>query len=273
MTTGSEDEDDFVTTVMPSAILGNGSFSESDVSPPLCSKHFVAKFQIFADHLDFPLTYAALIDNGAHLILIHPEVADELHLQRHPLKTPEIVSVAIEDGKKKEKKTLYDYVKFTVTSMDNVWTLKVIHALVAPGLCMPIILGLLFLIHNDIVTDHAERSCVDKKTGYNFLNPAPVSPPPPPRMHAKEQIRFTKAAKKEVLAELTEVCRKRVADNKLTFEKVKDVDVIAAIRDAIEVIALKEELKKHGDDIKKDFRPIFEPIPMWMTFRVIIWHA
>ena len=51
-----------------------------------------------------------------------------------------------------------------------------------------------------------------------------------------------------------------MTDKKLTFEKVKDVDVIAAIHDAIEVIALKEELKKHGDDIKKDFRPIFEPI-------------
>jgi hypothetical protein len=126
---------------------------------------------------------------------------------------------------------------------------------------MPIILGLPFLIHNDIVTDHAERSCVDKKTGYNFLNPTPVFPPPPPRMRAKEQIKFTKAAKKEVLAELTEVCCKCVTENKLTFEEVKDIDVIAAIWDAIELIALKEQLKKHGDDIKKDFRPIFEPIP------------
>ena len=90
-------------------------------------------------------------------------------------------------------------------------------------------------------------------------------------MH-KEQIKFTKAAKKEVLTELTEVCHKHMADKKLTFEKVKDVDVIAAICDAIEVIALKEELKKHGDDIIKKFGPIFEPI-MWMTFSEIIWHA
>ena len=126
---------------------------------------------------------------------------------------------------------------------------------------MLIILGLPFLIHNDIITDHAERSCVDKKTSYNFLNPAPISPPPPPHMRAKEQIKFTKAAKKKVLTELTEVCRKRIAENKLTFKEVKDIDVIAAIRDAIEIIALKDQLEKHGDDIKKDFRPIFEPIP------------
>ena len=118
-----------------------------------------------------------------------------------------------------------------------------------------------FLIHNDIITDHAECSCVDKKTGYNFLNPAPISPLPPPHMQAKEQIKFTKVAKKKVLAELTEVCRKHIADNKLTFEEVKDVDVIAAIRDAIEIIALKDQLEKHGDDIKKDFRLIFKPIP------------
>ena len=232
MTTGSNDEDDFVTAVMPSAVLGNGSFSESDISPPLCSKHFIANFQVFADHLYFPLTYASLVDNSAHLVLIHPEVANELHLQCHPLKTPKIVSVAIEDGKKKKKKTLYNYVKFTIMSTDNFWILKVIHALVAPGLCMPIILGLPFLVHNDIVTNHAERSCVDKKTGYNFLNPAPVSPPPPPHMHAKEQIKFTKVAKKEVFAELTEMCCKCMEDNKLTFEEVKDVDVIAAIHDA-----------------------------------------
>ena len=39
------------------------------------------------------------------------------------------------------------------------------------------------------------------------------------------------------------------------------MDVIAAIRDTIESIALTEQLKAHGDKIKKDFKPIFEPIP------------
>jgi len=72
------DEDDFITVVMPSAVLGNGSFSEDDVSPPMRSKHFVAKFNIAAKHLDFPLTFSTLINNGAHLVLIHPEVADAL---------------------------------------------------------------------------------------------------------------------------------------------------------------------------------------------------
>jgi len=261
MSTPSEDEDDFVSAVMPSAVLGDGSFSEGDVSPPLRSKHFVAKFKIAAKHLDFPLTFASLIDNGAHLVLMRPEVADELHLERHLLKVPETVSVAIEDGKKKKKMTLYYYVKFSVTSLDNVWTSKTIHAIIAPGLCMPVVLGLPFLIHNDIVTDHAEHSCIDKKTGYNFLNPKPVIPPPPPRKRAIDQIKFTKSAKKAALTELKEICRQRVKDRKLTFEPVNDVDVVAAIRDTIENIALKEQLKSLGDNVKKDFREVFEQIP------------
>ena len=34
MTTVSKDEEDFIAAVMPSAVLGNGSFSESNISPP-----------------------------------------------------------------------------------------------------------------------------------------------------------------------------------------------------------------------------------------------
>ena len=169
-------------------------------------KYFIAKFKIAAKHLDFPLTFTSLINNGAHLILMCPEVADELHLKCHLLKVPETVSVAIKDGKKKKKMTLYYYVKFSVTSLDNVWTSKTIHAIIAPGLCMPVVLGLPFLIHNDIVTDHMEHSCIDKKTGYNFLNPKPVIPPPPLRKRAIDQIKFTKSMKKAVLTELKGVC-------------------------------------------------------------------
>ena len=105
----SEDDDgDYVTAVMPSAILGNGSFSEEDVSPPLRSKHFITKFKIYGPRLDFTLNYSALIDNGAYLVLIRPEVVDELGLERHLLSVPEPVDVAITDGKKKKKKMLTD---------------------------------------------------------------------------------------------------------------------------------------------------------------------
>ena len=202
-----------------------------------------------------------LINNGAHLVLIHPEVVDALRLECHLLKVPETISVAISKTKKKVKMTLHHYVKFVVTSIDNAWTLKTVHAIIAPGLCMPVILGLLFLTHNDIVTDHKERSCIDKKTGYNLMNPTPVVPPPSSWMHAKDQIKFTKAAKKATLAELTTVCQKRIEEKCLVFEEVNDVDIVAAIKDAIEIIALREKLKSVEKEIKQEFRQVFKEIP------------
>ena len=55
-----------------------------------------------------------------------------------------------------------------------VWTSKSVTALIAPGLCVPVILGLPFLIHNCIVTDHAAHTCIDKNLNYDLLNPLPV---------------------------------------------------------------------------------------------------
>ena len=108
-----------MTAVFPSAVLGNGSFSEEDVSPPLRSKHFIAKFKVYGPCLDFALMYTALINNGAHIVLIHPEVVEVLGLERHLLPVPEPINVAITDGKKKAKKLLSHYIKLSVTSTDG----------------------------------------------------------------------------------------------------------------------------------------------------------
>ena len=40
-------------------------------------------------------------------------------------------------------------------------------------LCAPVILGLSFLVHNHIVIDHAECTVIDKKAGFDLLNPKP----------------------------------------------------------------------------------------------------
>jgi hypothetical protein len=160
---------------------------------------------------------------------------------------------------------LTDYVKLTVTTIDNAWTSGTVCAIIAPGLCMPIILGLPFLEHNNIVMDHNNCSCIDKKTGYNILSPAviepPLPPPLPPGPKLHEQARYLKNAKKLALCELLLVCKQCVHDKKLYFEYVKDVDVVASIHDAIESIAFKDRLRKKAEKVKKDFREIFEPIP------------
>ena len=80
-------------------------------------------------------------------------------------------------------------------------------------------------------------------------------------MRAMDQIKFTKAAKKATLAELTVVCQKRIEEKKLVFEEVKDVNIIVAIKDAINNIALRERLETVEKKIKAKFQQVFEEIP------------
>jgi len=117
---------------------------------------------------------------------------------------------------------LYEY----ITSLDCTWTSKTVKALIAPGLCVLVILGLPFLIQNTIVTDHAAHSCIDKTTNYNLLDPLPVSPPAPPKPRLCEQLKETKANKKLALAELLMVCNDHFKE---------DFNIAGAIQDYIEI--------------------------------------
>ena len=182
----------------------------------------------------------ALIDNGAHLVLIHPELVSELNLKKHRLPKPEPVDVAMQNGQNSQSE-LYEYVKLSLTSLDAKWTSKSVKALIAPGLCMPIILGLPFLIHNCIITNHAARTCIDKLSNYDLLNPLPVSPPPPRKPRLREQLAETKVDKKLMLSELMLVCNDRLKDHKLCPQITTDFNVVGAIRDRIEILTTQEQ--------------------------------
>ena len=120
---------------------------------------------------DFPVKTRALIDNGAHLVLICPNLASRLGLKIHHLCEPEIVDVALKNSDMKFRYELFEYIKLSFTSLDLIWTSHKTKAILP---CTPVILGLPFLQHNSIVMDHADHTCIDKKTNYDFLNPPPL---------------------------------------------------------------------------------------------------
>ena len=123
------------------------------ISCSLHAKHLLWDCQVHSLISDFPVKTHALLDNGTHLVLIQPELIDQLGLKKYHLHTPEIIDVAF-NNKKKKTTELYFYVKHSLTSLDSYWTSRTVKALVMPELCTPIILGLPWLIHNSIVTDH-----------------------------------------------------------------------------------------------------------------------
>ena len=266
MAPSSSDEPSTIAAVLPSASDSesgsdeDADISKRDVSAPLKSKHLVWNCQIHGLKDDFPVKIHALINNGAHVILIRPELVAELNLKKPRLAVLETVDVAMQNGQN-SKSNLYEYVKLSLTSLDATWTSKTVKALIAPGLCMPVILRLPFLIHNNIITDHAARTCIDNLSNYDLLNPLPITPPPPQKLCLKEQLAEKKADKKLVLAELMLVCNDRFKNHKLRPQITEEFNVAGAIRERIEILATQEQLLKREAKLRSEFKQVFEPIP------------
>jgi hypothetical protein len=91
---------------------------------------------------------------------------------------------------------------------------------------MPIILGLPFLISNNIVCDYAECTCTATKTNppYNLLTKSPKPKAP-------------------------------------LFIKTNAPDILAALRECITTLSFKEELADREADLRSHFSRIFEPPP------------
>jgi hypothetical protein len=111
----------------------------------------------------------ALIDHGSDAVLIDPDLADRLHLRRRKLPVPKEVVMAVGSGK--ETFMFDEWVPVSIISTDQSWTSRTCRAILAPKLCVPLLLGGPFLSSNSIVIDHEDRTCIDKKSGYNLLNP------------------------------------------------------------------------------------------------------
>ena len=106
----SNQMEDFIAAVFPSlssGTVGDGSFSDNSDSsfapvsptPPLKSKHFIWNCTLTGPAVTFPINKPSLIDNGCHMVLIRPDLVDELGLPILTLENPEHVNVAISFSK------------------------------------------------------------------------------------------------------------------------------------------------------------------------------
>jgi hypothetical protein len=206
----------------------DGDLSGCNMSFPYKIPHFFWKFLMDGPAVDFPIPVRGLIDDGSHLVLITPELVDRLELRRRLLHIPETVDVALSDSST-SKRTLTEYIHLRCISTDSRWTSNTVRALIAPGLCAPVILGLPWLARNHVVIDHHKCTVVDKQVNYNLLDPAPLPLPKPPLIKLCERMKTTKADHITMAKELASVCasrRERLERDSL-FEPVKEVDVIA----------------------------------------------
>ena len=145
-----------ITAIMPptndSAILEGDSADLSKDSDDSVSHHSVPfsfphyRWRCTVDSVNSldRLEVDALIDNGSHTVLIHDNLTERLGLRRRKLIDPMNVSLVLSDSDNRVVTTLTDWVKLRLFDRNNLWSSRTVHAVVAPGLCTDIILGLPF---------------------------------------------------------------------------------------------------------------------------------
>lgn len=118
--------------------------------------------------------FDALIDHGAHTVLIRSSLVDELGLKRRKLGRPEDVETAMsKPGDPSCTTTLTEFVKLRLYCPVSGWGARTVRAIIAPSLCSPIILGLPFIGFNDVLVDVKLRTAICKYDGHDLLNPTP----------------------------------------------------------------------------------------------------
>jgi hypothetical protein len=276
--TPSNQTEDFVAAVFPSlssGAVGDGSFTDgsdssfSSVSspPPIKSKHFIWNCSLTGPSVTFPVNKPSLIDNGCHMVLIRPDIVEELGLPIFNLKEPEEVDVAISFSKtggiSRKKNTLVHYVKLRPSSSDSIFQSRLIHAVICPGLCMPLIFGLPFLELNDILCDHKNRACIvrDKQLNYNLLKPVQRQEPTPPKLKLRKQLLQNKSFKSDTLRELLEVFPIKWKDRVLPNIETPEPKYITSILHRIKTLELEASMDSMDVNMRKSFSRVFEPIP------------
>jgi hypothetical protein len=106
------------------------------------------------------------------MILIDDVVVNHLGLCCKVLPKPILIELALSalNNAEELKTVLHEWVKLKPCDVNEQWTSQTIHAIVAPCLCTDLILGLTFLVANKLVMDYSERTCKDKRSGFDLLN-------------------------------------------------------------------------------------------------------
>jgi hypothetical protein len=227
---------------------------------PLHVSHLYWRCLTSGNTNEFPVIFEALIDHGSSAVLISEDFARQLGLRRKQLREPYIAELAMDNDGQKNEFRFSEYVKLQLHDPSSLWSSKAVRAIVAPGLCSPMILGLPFLSHNNIVVDASARTVIDKKCNFDLLHPK-VPPKKAVKKKLKEFFKELQQDRKLVVAELKMVCHDRWQHTRDKFEKVKPVDPVAAIRQRIEILAAQKELEKLGLKMKSEFKDVFSEIP------------
>ncbi|KAG5725083.1 hypothetical protein E4T56_gene10298 [Termitomyces sp. T112] len=219
--------------------------SSSDIEAPLSAPHMTAMLEVTGPTISsFPLSVRVILDNGCPSTVISDELVSKLGLRRFPLAKSEDNLTSLTDS----PLTCTKYVRLEATVGKGAWRSKVFRAKVNVGLPVPLLLGIPFLLAEHLVLDIEANTATDKRTGFNIVhpccspNPAPTpsahTPPSnPPKKRGAEQQERTKLIHRE--------------------DYTSPSQVMAWVRERIEVLSLEETLEKKDAEAKKTYADCF----------------
>ncbi|KAG1857406.1 hypothetical protein F4604DRAFT_1589940, partial [Suillus subluteus] len=165
-----------VGAVMPSSVLDDGSDSEDDMCvAPFETAHIMWPCLLTGPNSNSFERVDALIDHGSHLVLIDENVVNKLGLRKRKLYKKIEANSAFMDNSSSPF-SFSEYVLLSPSSLNHDWTSRMIRAIIAPNLAVPLLLGGPFLSHNCLVIDHDSRTCIIKDSNYDLLNPPEQKP-------------------------------------------------------------------------------------------------
>ena len=180
MTSDANLQNDLVAAIFPDNIglLDDGDFGDTSdqsimsVSVPLKCEHLL--WNCILNGPKGSITVTALIDSGAHMVLMRPTLAARLGLTPLPLPTPENVNVALSQTNAPTAFT--HYVELEPCTADLKFRSKRLRTVLAKSLSVPLILGMPFLVANNVTCNYADRECNVRLNGevYNILNTPPT---------------------------------------------------------------------------------------------------
>ena len=195
------------------------SLPSVSVPPPLKCKHLTWKCSLTGPTGSFPVR--ALVDSGAHMVLIRSALAHKLQLPIQFLENPELVNVAMASSTPTQP--LSRYVELSPASICDTFTSQPLHAVLADNLSVPLILGLPFLVANRITCNYADRECLVTKNN-RIIN---------------------------ILAN----------ENRTHTPRIVDSDIIAALLERARIPAPDHLLLEHETTLRIQFKSVFEPLP------------
>ncbi len=206
----------------------------------------------------------ALVDDGAHLVLIRLQLVDRLHLKRCLLPEPIEIGVAVSDSPSPACK-LTEWVKLKPHDISAAWSSRTVCAIIAPSLCSDIILGLPFLAANQIVIDHHTRTVIAKQANFDLLHPTLPVPRNTPVPFATIHLQTARVNHVDSRAlpfyhlSTDETSFAVLVDPE--YEHLCNSDVITALRTNIERLAFLDRLKSLHNEIKEEYKDVFQPLP------------